>query len=159
MIDSWAVISPLSDHSTDYIKLWLQIKSRWQSWYPGHGDVSLEIKKAAEQIRKADMWLTSSQIEAAFYTHWGEKILKKSEKRSLTMAQRHHPAKHYGCLLIGLWLMWLDFKSFHSDEESGRSARRSPATSRMCHSFIMISCPSELLILLKRNVCSRQILY
>lgn len=82
MIDSWAVISPLSDHSTVYIKLRLQIKSRWQSWYPGHGDVSLEINKAAEQIRKADIWLTSSQIGVAFYTHWGKKNFKNQRREA-----------------------------------------------------------------------------
>lgn len=68
-----------------------------------------------------------------------------------TGANQGREATKHGCLLIALWLMWFVFQGFHSDEVSESSTQQSLATSHMCHSFVMMSCPNELLILLKRK--------
>lgn len=55
-----------------------------------------------------------------------------------------------------IWLWRILFRWSDWVTESDSSLLESPAISPICHSSIMISCPSELLILLKRNACSLQ---
>lgn len=55
-----------------------------------------------------------------------------------------------------IWLQRISFRWSDWVTESDCSLLELPAISPICHSFIMISCPSELLILLKRNACSLQ---
>lgn len=113
-------------------------------------NVSLATNRPRAHIGRADIWLMSSQIGVLSCSHWG-----KSWSRGLSNHRSGSLPNKTLWLSIDYTLDWCeDFIQMKTVSEC--SPLRSPAISPICHSFIMISCPNELLILLKRNACSLQ---